>query len=79
MHVLRAALEVDPATPVVLMTAYGTIADAVAAMRDGAYDFIQKPIDLEHLRLLLARAIERQQLLRECDPGNSGRKRALRP
>lgn len=65
MDVLRATLEADPATPVVIMTAYGGIAEAVAAMRDGAYDFIQKPIDLEHLRHLLARAVERQQILRE--------------
>jgi DNA-binding NtrC family response regulator len=65
MDVLRAALVADSATPVIVMTAYGSIQDAVAAMRDGAYDFIQKPIDLEHLKHLLARAIERQQLLRE--------------
>ena len=65
MDVLHAALEADAAMPVVIMTAYGGIADAVAAMREGAYDFIQKPIDLEYLRHLLARAIERQQLLRE--------------
>jgi DNA-binding NtrC family response regulator len=63
--VLKAALEADVALPVVIMTAYGTVADAVAAMREGAYDFIQKPIDLEHLQHLLQRAIERQQLLRE--------------
>src|SRR5438067_3806699 len=65
MEVLRAAQQADAALPVVMMTAYGSIQDAVAAMRDGAYDFTQKPIDLEHLKLLLARAIERQQLLRE--------------
>ena len=65
MDVLRAALEADAALPVIVMTAYGSIQDAVAAMRDGAFDFIQKPIDLEHLKHLLARAIERQQLLRE--------------
>ena len=65
MEVMRAALEADPAVPVIIMTAYGSIAEAVAAMREGAYDFIQKPIDLEHLRHLLARALERQQLLRE--------------
>jgi DNA-binding NtrC family response regulator len=65
MDVLRAALEADAATPVVLMTAYGGVAEAVAAMRDGAYDFIQKPIDLDHLRHLLGHAIERQQLWRE--------------
>jgi DNA-binding NtrC family response regulator len=50
---------------VVIMTAFGSIAEAVSAMRAGAYDFIQKPIDLDHLQHLLARAIERQQLLRE--------------
>ncbi len=65
MDILRAAQQTDPTIPVVVMTAYGSVADAVAAMRDGAFDFIQKPIDLEHLRHLLARALERQQLLRE--------------
>lgn len=65
IDVLQSALDCDAAVPVIIMTAYGTIADAVSAMRDGAYDFIPKPIDLDHLRHLLARAIERQQLLRE--------------
>lgn len=65
MDVLQAALAHDDALPVIIMTAYGTIAEAVAAMRLGAYDFIQKPIDLDHLEHLLRRAIERQQLLRE--------------
>ena len=65
MDVLKAAQDSDVAMPVVIMTAFGSIAEAVAAMREGAFDFIQKPIDLEHLKHLLARAIERQQLLRE--------------
>ncbi len=65
MDVLKAALEADSAVPVIIMTAYGSIAEAVAAMRDGAYDFIQKPIDLAHLRELLRRAMERHQLTRE--------------
>ncbi|HUS19346.1 MAG TPA: sigma-54 dependent transcriptional regulator [Terriglobales bacterium] len=65
LNVLAAALEEDPNLPVIIMTAHGTIPDAVAAMREGAYDFIQKPIDLAHLKHLLTRAIERQQLLRE--------------
>jgi DNA-binding NtrC family response regulator len=65
LDVLKAALDDDPAVPVIIMTAYGTIAQAVAAMRDGAYDFIQKPLDLDHLEQILTRAIERQQLLRE--------------
>ena len=65
LDVLRSAMEVDGSMPVVVMTAYGTIAEAVSAMRDGAYDFIQKPIDLQHLEHVLGRAIERYQLLRE--------------
>src|SRR5437764_12888858 len=65
LDVLKAALEDDPSLPVIVMTAYGTIAQAVAAMREGAYDFIQKPLDLDHLQQILTRAIERQQLLRE--------------
>lgn len=65
MDVLRAAQDSDIAMPVIIMTAFGSIAEAVDAMRQGAFDFIQKPIDLDHLKHLLARAIERQQLLRE--------------
>lgn len=65
LDVLRAALDDDPTVPVVIMTAYGTIAQAVSAMREGAYDFIQKPVDLDHLEHILRRVIERQQVLRE--------------
>src|SRR5437868_1132353 len=65
LDILKAALDDDPSVPVIVMTAYGTIAQAVAAMREGAYDFIQKPIDLDQLKHVLTRAIERQQLLRE--------------
>lgn len=65
LNVLAAALEADPNLPVIVMTAHGTIPDAVAAMREGAYDFIQKPIDLAHLQHLLTRAIERGQLHRD--------------
>jgi DNA-binding NtrC family response regulator len=65
MDVLRAALDNDATLPVVLMTAFGSVQQAVQAMRDGAFDFIEKPIDLDHLQQLLTRAIERQQLLRE--------------
>jgi DNA-binding NtrC family response regulator len=65
LEVLLAAKETAPTTPVVIMTAYGSIEEAVRAMKDGAYDFIQKPLDLNHLMLLLKRAIAQQQLLRE--------------
>ena len=65
MDVLQAALAADPDTPVIMMTAFGTVPQAVEAMKHGAYDFIQKPIDLDHLEHLVGRAIGHQQLLRE--------------
>ncbi len=54
-----------PEATVVLMTAFGTIEGAVAAMRAGAYDFLTKPIDLETLDHLISRAAERQRLISE--------------
>ena len=63
--VLRQARESDPDCPVIVMTAYGTIENAVEAMKLGAYDFIQKPIDVEHLTLLLGRCREHRQLRHE--------------
>src|ERR1043166_1354522 len=48
--VLRQAKESDPDCPVIVMTAFGTIENAVEAMKLGAFDFIQKPIDVDHLR-----------------------------
>ena len=65
LELLRQAQELDPGMPVVLLTAYGSIEEAVQAMKDGAYDFIQKPVDLEHLKLLLERALLQRQLVRE--------------
>jgi DNA-binding NtrC family response regulator len=49
--VLRAAKELDPEIPVIVMTAFGSIQDAVAAMKEGALDFLAKPVDPEHLLL----------------------------
>jgi len=54
-----------PEVTVMLMTAFGTIEGAVEAMRAGAYDFLTKPIDLEALDHLIARASERQRLISE--------------
>jgi len=63
--VLQAALEADAETPVLVMTAFGTIEEAVRAMKDGAADFLTKPVDNDHLLLLLERAIDRRRLLTE--------------
>ncbi len=63
--VLRAAKDVDPDVPVIVMTAYGGIEDAVRAMKEGALDFLAKPVDPEHLLLLVARALEQRRLATE--------------
>ena len=65
LDVLRAARAADPDVPVVVMTAYGSIDEAVQAMKDGAYDFLQKPVDSNHLLILIGRALERARLRTE--------------
>jgi DNA-binding NtrC family response regulator len=65
MDVLKAAREADANLPVIVMTAFGTIEDAVAAMKDGAFDFLSKPVDTDHLMVLTERAVEQRRLLME--------------
>jgi DNA-binding NtrC family response regulator len=65
LDVLREARRAEPTLPVILVTAYGSVEEAVTAMKEGAFDFIQKPVDLDHLKLLLERAAKQQELLRE--------------
>ena len=63
--VLAAARDADPNLPVLVMTAYGTVDDAVRAMKAGAADFLTKPVDPDHLLIALGRAVERRALLDE--------------
>src|SRR5207247_1608819 len=56
------ALARRPDVPVVVLTAFGNLESAIAAIRVGAYDFITKPFDLEMLRLTLARAAQHHKL-----------------
>jgi DNA-binding NtrC family response regulator len=63
--VLKAARETDPEMPIIVMTAFGTVDEAVRAMKDGAADFLTKPVDTDHLMVLLDRAIERRRMLTE--------------
>ena len=63
--VLRAAKERDPELPVIVMTAFGSIQDAVAAMKEGALDFLAKPVDPDHLLLLVARALAHRRMATE--------------
>ncbi|MGH9942051.1 MAG: sigma-54-dependent transcriptional regulator [Pyrinomonadaceae bacterium] len=65
LDVLRAARAADPEVQVVVMTAYGSIDEAVQAMKEGAHDFLQKPVDSNHLLLLVGRALEQARLRTE--------------
>jgi len=65
LDVLRAARAADKDVPIVVMTAYGSIDEAVQAMKDGAHDFLQKPVDSNHLLLLIGRALEQARLRTE--------------
>ena len=65
LDVLRAARAADGSIPVIVMTAFGSIDEAVQAMKDGAHDFLQKPVDSNHLLLLVERALEQERLRTE--------------
>src|ERR1051325_12181673 len=54
-----------PETPVVIVTAYGTIETAVEAIKAGAYDYLTKPVHPDELRALVSRALERRNLIEE--------------
>jgi DNA-binding NtrC family response regulator len=65
IEVLKSSKTENPLAPVIVMTAFGTIETAVAAMKDGAFDFITKPFDTDHLLLLMKRALETQRIITE--------------
>ena len=65
IDLLRRIREFDPAIPVIIMTAHGTIEGAVEAVKLGAFDYLKKPVDLEELRLLADRARENMVLQQE--------------
>jgi DNA-binding NtrC family response regulator len=65
LEVLRESKAADTTIPVLLLTAFGSVEEAVSAMKEGAFDFLQKPVDLDHLKLLVQRATRQQELLRE--------------
>ncbi|GAB4166840.1 MAG: acetoacetate metabolism transcriptional regulator AtoC [Geothermobacteraceae bacterium] len=55
----------DPRLPIIVITAYGTVENAVQALRKGAFDYITKPFEADEIRLTVARAFERQRLIEE--------------
>jgi DNA-binding NtrC family response regulator len=65
MELMKRAWEADPERVVVVMTAYGSVDTAVAAMRQGAADYLTKPINIDELVLVLSRVLERRRLRAE--------------
>ncbi len=65
LDVLHAVKMRHPSTEVIVMTAYGSVPSAVQAIKDGAYDYLEKPVDQGRLTLTLEKAMERRRLLAE--------------
>jgi len=65
LWLLRALRAEIPDCPVVLLTGRGTVQTAVQAIKEGAYDFIEKPLEISRLRVILDRALEKKETMRE--------------
>ncbi|MGD0089466.1 MAG: sigma-54 dependent transcriptional regulator [Planctomycetota bacterium] len=65
IELLRKIKETDTRTPVIIASAFGTVKSAVQAMKDGAFDFLTKPVERDHLVALVKRALEFKNLARE--------------
>jgi DNA-binding NtrC family response regulator len=65
LDVLKAFTERAPATPVILITAFGDVTGAMEAIQRGAYDYVSKPFNIEELKLTVGRALERKRLVAE--------------
>src|SRR5207247_2527497 len=65
LELLRAAKAIAPDVDVILLTAFGTVEEAVKAMKDGAYDFLTKPFRREQLLKLISKALERRDLIEQ--------------
>jgi len=64
-ELLREIKALNPEVAVIIVTAYGTVSDAVGCIKDGASDYLLKPVDLDEVEHVVRRAIERRALLRE--------------
>jgi two-component system response regulator AtoC len=67
MEVLKNFRRKHPHTPVIMITAHGTRQVAHQALREGAYDYFTKPFDLEEMRVVIRRAVEKAELVREVE------------
>jgi DNA-binding NtrC family response regulator len=67
LELLKQGRKLNPALPFIMLTAFGAIDSAVSAMKEGAYDYLQKPVDTEELKLVAEKALELHRLTREVE------------
>ena len=65
MDLLKTVKGIDSRVQVIVVTGYGTVEKAVEAIKSGAYDFIEKPVEREKLQIIVERALERHTLFRQ--------------
>ncbi len=65
LDLIREIHSLDPAAPIIAITAYASADDAVRAVREGAYDYLSKPFQIEDLRIIIRNALEARRLRRE--------------
>lgn len=65
IEALKKIKELSPGIPVIIMTAYASVSTAVDALKSGAYDYLTKPLDIEELKILIAKALRQRQLEQE--------------
>jgi DNA-binding NtrC family response regulator len=67
LDVLRTTKTLHPSTSVILMTAFGSVSTAVEAMKHGAFDYVQKPFEIEEMEVKVEKALELKRLRHELD------------
>ncbi len=67
LDVLKTAKTLHPATAVILMTAFGSVSTAVEAMKSGAFDYVQKPFEVEEMEIKIAKALEMRRMQHQID------------
>src|SRR5438552_1749251 len=67
LDVLKTAKTLHPTTAVILMTAFGSVSTAVEAMKAGAFDYVQKPFEIEEMEVKIAKALEMRRMQHQID------------